>query len=379
MRGNISLMLAVGPWVLGGLVVFAPQAGLAQEPERVRTTDPCDGCRIVVDTVAHLAARDGPGILADETLLEMDAQGRLFALDYVTASGQVLVFDEEGSHQATIGRAGDGPGEFRMPWGFVRDGQTMAVFDRRRGIIAWIDLNEGIRRTASFTHPVRQAVRLSDELWIANSFIGHPDVAGHIYHRIRAPDYALAGSFGQEGVVDLERDPTWVRHLTRESDSSFWSVPKNSLRVELWMSTGRRTRVLKYDPSWFDPDGWIDVSMDQPYTVRPFPEVSSIQRDPCELLWVHTWVPAADWEPIANTGGWVEAETHRQYDTRVTVIAPNPPRLVVEQVLPGKLRGMTEARAFYALSEEPPGHPVYTVGRFALEGATSNGGVECSG
>ena len=49
-------------------------------------------------------------------------------------SGEVRIFDSTGRHLATIGRRGEGPGEFRSPWRIMeRPGDSLLVLDIGRG------------------------------------------------------------------------------------------------------------------------------------------------------------------------------------------------------------------------------------------------------
>lgn len=59
------------------------------------------------------------------------SDGRIAVLDY--ASRNLRYFDAEGKHALTVGRAGQGPGEFRSPQGLLRiNGDTIVVDDPAR-------------------------------------------------------------------------------------------------------------------------------------------------------------------------------------------------------------------------------------------------------
>ena len=69
------------------------------------------------------------GVVADP------ATGRIFVADGM--SERVLVFDVDGRFLRAIGRAGEGPGEFRSPTALALTGSGhLAVWDARRGIIS---------------------------------------------------------------------------------------------------------------------------------------------------------------------------------------------------------------------------------------------------
>jgi hypothetical protein len=67
---------------------------------------------------AHLSSR------LDMTL---DSQGRIWIADAMNK--KVVVFDHDGKLIQTIGRAGDGPGEFRMPFKIAANDTVVRVYD----------------------------------------------------------------------------------------------------------------------------------------------------------------------------------------------------------------------------------------------------------
>jgi hypothetical protein len=60
-----------------------------------------------------------------------DGEGNLYVLDGQNA--RVVVFDREGGHLRTVGRRGEGPGEFQMPQGMtVTAAEELVVYDMAR-------------------------------------------------------------------------------------------------------------------------------------------------------------------------------------------------------------------------------------------------------
>ena len=53
---------------------------------------------------------EGPDQFGQVAALKVDAQGRIYVLDYL--SQDIRVFEADGSHSHTIGGPGEGPGEF---------------------------------------------------------------------------------------------------------------------------------------------------------------------------------------------------------------------------------------------------------------------------
>ncbi len=69
--------------------------------------------------------------------------GMVYALD--SQLSQVLEFDRSGEYQRTLGREGDGPGEFRQPVGMFLPGDgTIAVQQAFPGRISYLKLSDGL-------------------------------------------------------------------------------------------------------------------------------------------------------------------------------------------------------------------------------------------
>jgi hypothetical protein len=67
------------------------------------------------------------GVLSGPNDLSVDDEGNIYILDYLLA--QIVVVSPSGSRLRTIGRHGEGPGEFELPRSFLVDGDTVRVVD----------------------------------------------------------------------------------------------------------------------------------------------------------------------------------------------------------------------------------------------------------
>lgn len=72
-----------------------------------------DSMSLVADLSIGELDGDDPYILGSIRGIEVDSEGRIFVVD--RQAREVRVFSADGEHLRTIGRAGDGPGEFRTP------------------------------------------------------------------------------------------------------------------------------------------------------------------------------------------------------------------------------------------------------------------------
>lgn len=74
---------------------------------------------------------DGEGALSGIWDVDVSTDGYVFASEPQAA--HVIVFGADGTYVRTIGRRGDGPGEFRAPGNMSWTGDTLVVFDFRTG------------------------------------------------------------------------------------------------------------------------------------------------------------------------------------------------------------------------------------------------------
>lgn len=82
-------------------------------------------------------------VLWGRVLIDMDtdAEGRLYIADIM--QGSVHVYNDEGSYLRSIGRRGEGPGEFTEMWGLQVSGDILHVFDANTSRVSLFDVDTG--------------------------------------------------------------------------------------------------------------------------------------------------------------------------------------------------------------------------------------------
>lgn len=98
--------------IFPALGLAAATALSAQDTIVVSGEVSCDECRITWDTVATIGGIDGPGldVLSDVSSVAVDRSGRIFVAVYMIP--EISVFDPAGTFEQTVGRGGQGPGEY---------------------------------------------------------------------------------------------------------------------------------------------------------------------------------------------------------------------------------------------------------------------------
>jgi hypothetical protein len=124
--------------MLTSLLLLAILSPVTQRPDTVRAR--------VLATISENSAM--PFLLGEISGIAIDDSGRIYVADF--QDPRIVVFDSRGRHLATIGRKGQGPGEFTAPTGitfgadgalYVRNMEQVARFirDPRTGIASRFD------------------------------------------------------------------------------------------------------------------------------------------------------------------------------------------------------------------------------------------------
>ncbi len=109
------------------LLLVLGACGEAGEPDTA-----AGGVRLTALRAQVYGAVEGPGALARVFDVEVSPAGRVFASQPMVA--EIAVFEPDGTFARTIGRRGEGPGEFRAPGAVRLRGDTLTVLDFTRGI-----------------------------------------------------------------------------------------------------------------------------------------------------------------------------------------------------------------------------------------------------
>lgn len=268
--------------------------------ERPLTADLTDIYRVgglVADEWAQFT-RTGP--------MRFDGSGNLYVLDEV--AHQVIVIDSDGELVRTVGREGEGPGEFQWPSALVvwRDG-TFVVSDNRHQAFQIFDTNgrlDSFVRVSAEQSPLALDVEglalrpgpNAGELYRQ----GMPDVLGLMLGSLEQ----LLGARPESSGVDhrgIERLELGGELVAAETVIEAWRVPREETLEELSLNDlsnesraasavveAANTMVMYYEPElhWdVLPDGTIAYSDSSAYAVKlvaPDGSLTGVLRRPHE-------------------------------------------------------------------------------------------------
>lgn len=267
----------------------------------------------------------------------------LFVANHLHGEG-IGVFSLQGRYIKTLGREGEGPGEFREVLDLeVGPGDTLLAFD---------DLNQRIT-VFSPTHQVARTLRIQGKfmqrgatvLWdgsfLLNQIIPTQELIGFPVHWMTS-DGEVIRSFGDDPslvrTAEMVGGVAGFLWITPSSEERFWTAGATEFAVKRRHLRGSGLEVLRLE-------GWESAFMNgvPDGLGRPLATISDIWEDPLGRLWVLFRVPDPDWESSvrripAGLGHrpWYEVEDWQGYwDTVVAVIDPEDGTPLVVDRYPG--------------------------------------------
>lgn len=264
----------------------------------------CDECRLTWDVEVTLGTEDGSGSLPGApSFVTTDSQGRHWLSFPSTAP---MVFDSSGAFVQSVGRFGQGPGEFLRPVTAAPVADSVVVYDRA-GRLMVFDPNLDHARS------IRVPVPAIEELWVRRwpdsvatlGWATAPNMVGLPWHEldVSGDEARVRGSFGaDDGQLPLGAPDRLMREqVALDGDGGAWTVPGyGEYRIRRWTEPGEMEFALVREASWF-PEGSDGLSGGP--DVPPSPRIVGIKQDAESLLWVIGLVPSPGWERAWEEAG----------------------------------------------------------------------------
>lgn len=285
---HITLLLAA--------LLSQPVASQSYSTVRISDRDRCSECSFVVTRGPTFGTDDGPGMIEDiGTVLTRDSRGRHYLIGNYPS--HIKVFGANGQFLQTIGRAGDGPGEFRgIAKVIVTPGDSLVVLDQVQSRYSVLDAQYKFVRSNRLPFgPESQSVRMPGGTFVFSLPLHTPERIGLPLHHVNHSG-VITRSFGSEtGVYRPDVPYLDRRSITANGPRTIWSAYHTQYLLEqLDVVSGNITGRIERVTPWFPPNFKPRTGPKDPDKPEPF--LSRIEQGSDGLLWVLTMVPDRNWE-----------------------------------------------------------------------------------
>ncbi len=182
----------------------------------------CAECVITLDTLVTIGGLDGPGldIISMFSKCAVDRRGRIL----VSGDAEISVFDSTGRYLRTVGRQGEGPGEYGSIAHIAVGPRYIHVFDSQQERRTMLDHDFEVVRTDRFPGRARSVGVLNDDVAV---------FAGDLLHMLR-PSGEMT-SHGDDGRVHSSRPWPWdALAIVTGKDDTVWAVAFLVNRLSRW-------------------------------------------------------------------------------------------------------------------------------------------------
>lgn len=318
---------------------------LAQERVRIFDRPTCPRCTISVTPIIQLGEGAGPGTIDHmQSTGVRTSQGHYLVIGSYSTS--IKVFGPDARFRRTIGRAGDGPGEYRGIAAIRLDaGDSLHVFDnmnRRHTVLA-----PGLTFVRSSVLPFAPGLAVAPDgqgQWVFNASLRTPAQIGLPLHLVGG-DGRLLRSFGSESGAYRPDIPFLTsRAIAPAGTSRIWSAHRVQYVIDLIdVASGQIVKQLIREAHWFPSR--LRPTVHNAVVGQPEPFVLSVAEDAGGLLWVFIGVADSQWRstvrppgPGAPHGEIVDEQAY--WNTRIEVLDPTRGTLVAAREIPTYLRYM---------------------------------------
>ncbi len=342
---------AVAPFWLAAYASPAADDLPAQEPVRVSSEVVCGDCVITIDTLVTLGGLEGEGMesILPHSSIAIGPGGRILVTE--VRMPQIFVFDMAGAFLRTVGRGGEGPGEYFFIYHVNVGPRYIHVFDDRGRTL--LDHDFTFVRRDRFPGQFNQSFMMDGEVVALAGSVPAPDAVGHELHLL-----APSGELESHGAADSAyRAWATTTHYLTGGGRSLWTVAQESTRVTRWdllptPAVGRiwdRT-VEEWDRHDRGPRGFASP--------RPITTGTMLDEDG---LWIIWRTPDPDWEGVPSEENRpVTGPRHLMWDSWLELIDPATGKTLAKHYDKGLFKTFvhgSQSRYFYSYHETDAGVP----------------------
>lgn len=287
------------PGLVVGVSLAVASPGLSgQNVTSVSGAVTCADCLITMDTAVTLGGLDSEGAEAISwtSRVAVDPLGRILVVQLRQA--EIFVFDRAGRFLRTVGRRGEGPGEYQSISGINAGPRYVHVFEYHGGRTL-LDHDFGFVRRDRFPGQWQQSfVRESDEVVLMGNMPSSAS-AGHPLHMV-----SPAGDIRSYGLGNgsVHRGHVASSVVTGVADT-LWSLDRGSTRITRW-DLVPQPRVAEVRDRTVDEWERHERGSDPGNAPWPIPTVADVMRDG-HGLWIAWNAP----DPNRPPGGGILVNT----------------------------------------------------------------------
>jgi hypothetical protein len=251
----------------------------------------CAACEVGIQRLIRLGGSDDNLVAASDVVARDPTSGSFYVSHQFSAG--ISVFSPNGRYLRTIGREGQGPGEFKTVMDIVFANGRTYYADRGNRRIS-IGGPDGVENTANLPiigSPRAMAIADKGHALLVAANIRTKDLFGYAIHTFDLSGRRLA-SFDTTSGLSLRPNELNVlsRRLASASDTSVWAAHTNEYRLQLWSYSGQLKMDLFRTVDWFPP--WRQPEPISPSTDGRLSAIQDIFYDAhTSYLWVLIQVP----------------------------------------------------------------------------------------
>ena len=327
----LLLALPVATWPLGAQTLLQRAEPIAQ-PE--------------FTLVVTFGDRDGSGFLGLPADVVHRYSGEWVVTDQ-TNQTEIKFFSEDGKWLRTLGRDGEGPGEFGSALFLsLEPDNGLRVFDPDLGRITQFSPDLEVVGTVPARAGGFSMAFLPGGWFLVAAQRNGPAEIGLPLH-LFDPEGQVVRSFGADPPIREWGNPHKVWRMVASSrDNAVWSAHLTEYAIERWTLEGVRTHAFVGEVPWFEPHDHFGRPNDS--STPPNPGTYRVFEDAQGFVWLAFQVPDEDWKDALTTrtapGGrtlHISRDQNLMYDTIIEVIDPDEGKVVATGRHPSAVWGFT--------------------------------------
>jgi hypothetical protein len=302
-------------------------------PVRIPDEPTCAKCAITMRVISTLES-PADAVADRPWSISIDNDGRYWML---LEQETPAVYEPSGKFLRSVGRKGQGPGEYQMPQHVLFAGDSIAIVDPSNSRITILDRSLAVRRSIVTSFQIINPIVMAWPTIVGAGMAGRLDPNSAPFHRV-----TLSGVDARDrpfGLPTPFTEPAQsfgnAHWFTPSAGGRVWAARREGYNLSEWNADGTLARALERRPSWFPSK--TPSRLGNP-TTPPDAVIAGIERDPDGLLWVFLHSPAPTWKegwPVMRPGQREVSGRSIQYEkiyrTTIEVIDPRAGRVVARQ------------------------------------------------